>query len=445
MKGACRIRVLLVSAAVLFAIGYAATAHAHGGTLFVSRDTTGRAQLQVDGPSDYIEGRTRIVLIRGDGQFTGFWFTDAPGISTLSEDGLIRGRRRLRPGHRVALELMRADRGFSMLEPSTFRVVLAHPKESYEFFRDARGDFSMQMVSRVDRPGTYSATFRFIDRGGLHSPSHTFTLRFTTDVPTDSLAAPQIATYYDAVRDLKLRLVDAASAIADRKMSRAADQAAVMWTPARNLPRLARAAGSGVAAGSIAAVDAQSAAIDRAAVTLHQAVDLGDSSAALAHLGAMSATVDSLAALAPRRFTCPMGCEGARTYPAPGRCPVCGGKLMDSFAHLDHNPRHGGQFIMTPDFEHHLEIVAGYAQLRVYLYDEFTRPIAADSVEARLELPSASPWRGRTLALTPDPETGCLAIALPRGGHFPREASLVLRFAGKGEQSYSIHFMPPKR
>jgi hypothetical protein len=300
------------------------------------------------------------------------------------------------------------------------------------------------MVSRMDRPGTYSATFRFIDRAGLHPPSHAFTLRFTTDAPADSLAALQTATYYDAVRDLKLRLVDAASAIADRTMSRAADQAAAMWTLARNLPRLARAAGSGVAAGSIGAIDAQSAAIDGAAVTLHRAVDLGDSSAALEHLGAMSPTVDSLAALAPRRFVCPMGCAGGRTYSTPGRCPVCGGKLMDSLAHLDHNPRHGGQFIMTPDFEHHLEIVAGDTQLRVYLYDEFTRPIAADSVEARLEFPTSSPLHGRTLALTPGPETGCLATTLPRRGRLPREASLVLRFAGEGEQSYPVHLMTAK-
>ena len=429
---------------VLAVIG-SATAHAHGGSLFISRDTTGHAQLQADGPSDYIEGRTRFVLIRGDAQFTGFWFTDAPGISTLSEDGLIWGRRRLLPGHRVALELIRADRGFSMLEPSTFRVVLAHPKESYEFVRDPRGDFSLQMVSRVDGPGTYSATFRFIDRAGLHSPSRAFTLRFTTDAPRDSLAAPQIATYYDAVRDLKLRLVDAASAIADRTMSRAADQTAAMWTPTRNLPRLARAAGSGVATSSIEAVEVQSAALDAAVAALHQVIDLGDSSAALVHMGAMSATVDSLAALAPRRFMCPMGCEGGRTYSAPGRCPVCGGKLMDSFAHLDHNPRHGGQFIMTPDFEHHLEVVLGDMQLRVYLYDEFTRPIAADSVEARLEFPTSSPLHGRRLALTPGPETGCLAIALPRQGPLPREASLVLRFAGAGEQSYSVRLMRPKR
>jgi hypothetical protein len=69
-----------------------------------------------------------------------------------------------------------------------------------------------------------------------------------------------------------------------------------------------------------------------------------------------------------------------------GRCPD--GTPMETrtvpMAHGDHNPRHGGILFMAPNGYHHLEgAVSEEGTFRVYLYDDFTRPIPVEGFEAR--------------------------------------------------------------
>jgi heavy metal-binding protein len=67
----------------------------------------------------------------------------------------------------------------------------------------------------------------------------------------------------------------------------------------------------------------------------------------------------------------------------PGACadgtPMI--KRYAARAHGNHNPQHGGMFFMAPDNWHHVEgAYLANGVFRLYLYDDFTKPLATDQV-----------------------------------------------------------------
>lgn len=67
----------------------------------------------------------------------------------------------------------------------------------------------------------------------------------------------------------------------------------------------------------------------------------------------------------------------------PGTCPD-GAPMIKRYAaraHGNHNPQHGGQFFMAPDNWHHIEgAYLSTGVFRLYLYDDFTKPLPLDQV-----------------------------------------------------------------
>lgn len=140
--------------------------------------------------------------------------------------------------------------------------------------------------------------------------------------------------------------------------------------------------------------------------------------------------------------------------PVQGTCPD--GSAMErrytQSTHANHNPRHGGMFFMAPDLWHHLE--GAYAQdetFRVYLYDDFTRPLApelAKQVSGRVVMKETFDSATRTTK-----EIAAAPLALAMGGEYlearvgkmklPAEMTAKVKFT-RDTQEYRFDFTFPE-
>jgi hypothetical protein len=126
----------------------------------------------------------------------------------------------------------------------------------------------------------------------------------------------------------------------------------------------------------------------------------------------------------------------------PGKCSNGSERRLvrELRAHGDHNPRHGGLFFMAADKWHHLEGThPASGRFRIFMYDNFTRPIEAKGMtgrvavldEANAEVSSAP------LAVSKDGKTLDAAIKAT----LPLKAAAFVKFDEKTpEQRFDFAF-----
>lgn len=124
--------------------------------------------------------------------------------------------------------------------------------------------------------------------------------------------------------------------------------------------------------------------------------------------------------------------------------------LGERLAHADHTPKHGGQFFMARDQQHHIEGTLGaLGVLRIYLYDEFTLPLDPQGYGGEV---SVQPKDARdepsgeavTAPLRPERERSALVTQIPVTLRPPLEVEAWLRFPGAAEpELFNFRFKEP--
>jgi len=117
-------------------------------------------------------------------------------------------------------------------------------------------------------------------------------------------------------------------------------------------------------------------------------------------------------------------------------------RKVEKRAHGDHNPRHGGQLFMAPDKWHHLEgTYPSAGLLRVYFYDDFTRPMAPKAVTARAVLKDASDRELASIPLKPGRISNTLEGTVT-GAKLPFTTQVKVKFTAKdAEVPFDFNFV----
>ena len=133
-------------------------------------------------------------------------------------------------------------------------------------------------------------------------------------------------------------------------------------------------------------------------------------------------------------------CAGQAAPPSlePGAC-ADGSAAVAHYAprpHGNHNPQHGGQFFMAADNWHHLEgVYTGDGTFRVYLYDDFSRPLTADKVR---QVSARARSGSRDMRLAADAAGGYLETEL-HASDFPVDVTAWIKF-GLNERESRFDF-----
>jgi hypothetical protein len=156
-------------------------------------------------------------------------------------------------------------------------------------------------------------------------------------------------------------------------------------------------------------------------------------------------------------FTCPV-------HPKidsidPGNCPIDKRVLVMKYTirpHGDHNPKHGGSFLMASN-NWHLEVThPANGVFRLYVYDAYSKPFSPPGLTARIIEANTTPGNDRRVPVeipfTPVKGGGFLEARIPNLS-VPANISAKVRFEAKDDEypcdflfyDYSREPAPPTR
>ena len=251
-------------------------------------------------------------------------------------------------------------------------------------------------------------------------------------------------TYEEGVEEIEHRLHEISELMESGELDQVHAQANVIQKIGKVLGQLALKKDSGVPRQAIREINLVGKELAAKFDAIDKAGDSGDLAGTRKIYHQMMELAETLEKHLPKVYACPMECEGDKTYSAAGRCPKCGMPLKEVKAHTDHEARHGGVFFMTPDKKHHLEgALSGHGGLRIYFYDEYTKPILADrfTAEGTIGKQGADAEYHRALEFSLDHEKAFLAASVSSYLTPPLSAKVFIDFKdGKEPQVFDFDF-----
>lgn len=131
----------------------------------------------------------------------------------------------------------------------------------------------------------------------------------------------------------------------------------------------------------------------------------------------------------------------------PGRCPICKRTLVAKYTirpHGDHNPKHGGYFLMASN-NWHVEVThPAAAVFRLYVYDEYSKPFSPPGLAARIvEVPEGAGKKADvSIPFVRGARAGGYLEARVPGLALPATIATKVRFEA-GDKEYRFDFMFP--
>lgn len=261
-------------------------------------------------------------------------------------------------------------------------------------------------------------------------------------------------TYKAAVEEIEHRLHEISELIEDKKFDKVHSEADVIQKVAKVVGQLALKDDSGVPKEAVKEVNVAGKDLAAKFDAIDKAGDSGDLAGTKKVYDEMTALTTALQKYVPRVYQCPMKCEGDKTYDKPGKCPKCGMDVQDVKSHLDHEAKHGGVFFMASDQKHHLEgTLSDKSEFRVYFYDEYTKPIAADSFTAdgKAWTQKSTVWmdgadQAKSFTLRVEPGKAFLTAQIDASVKLPVGVKVLIDFKdGQKPQNFDFDFKEPSK